>query len=633
MGKEDYIKAYKLGKKDYQTRLLKGMSPVLPVLDDMLPSKGSYAEVSLGLVQIPTDLIVGTKTEGRSSAFSANFMPILRDGTEFSKKWASLSTSHVQEGIREPIKAYEYMNRFYVLEGNKRVSVMKYYGVVSIPGTVIRILPKRTDDLENKIYYEFVDFYNLSKVNYIWFSKLGSFKEIQKAVGKAEDEVWTREDQLNFSSIYSRFTSEYHAKGGEKLSITPGDAFLAFLTLYGYEAICDMTMVELKELIHKVWQEFVLLQQSETLELQLEPKEEKVPLLKRLISGSIDKVKVAFIYERNPSVSAWSYAHELGRLHLEHTFSDDVETGVYENVTIDTIEETLEGAVEEGYNIIFTTTPAFVNASLKAAVDHPDIKILNCSLNISHKYIRTYYARMYEAKFIMGAIAGIMTDTDKIVYLADYPIYGTIANINAFALGVKMVNPKAKVYLEWSSVRNTDVVEKIEEVEADVISGQDMVIPEEASRYFGLYKMEGEYPKNLAMPLWHWGRFYEELIRKVMDGTWSLDENTSNNRAINYWWGMSAEVIDIICSKSLPAGVLKLVSLLKKNVLDESFQLFSGELRSQDGIIRKDGEPALTLEEVIEMDWLDEIVIGSIPHMEELEEKAMPVMMQQGVRV
>ena len=156
MGSEDYSKAYLLGKKDYQSRMLRGVRPTLQVLDDFMPEKGSYSEMPLGLVQIPADQIVGTKTVGRSNSFAGNFMPILRETTEFASKWASLSTSHVEEGIREPIKAYEYMNKFYVEEGNKRVSVMKYFGVVSIPGNVTRIIPKRTEEKENKIYSGFL---------------------------------------------------------------------------------------------------------------------------------------------------------------------------------------------------------------------------------------------------------------------------------------------------------------------------------------------------------------------------------------------------------------------------------------------------------------------------------------------
>ena len=246
---EDYQKAYKLGKKDYQARMMRGELPTLQVLDDILPPKGSYSEVPLGLVQIPIDQIVGTKSDGRSNAFAGNFMPILRENTEFAYKWATLSQSHIDKGIREPIKAYEYMNKFYVQEGNKRVSVLKYFDAVSVPGYVTRILPPRTDQKENKLYYEFVDFYAVTQINYIWFTKPGSFVRLQAAFGKGPKDVWTDDDRLLFSSVYSRFSIEYEALGGKKLSITTGDAFLAFLTIYNYEVIDQKTTNEMKELV------------------------------------------------------------------------------------------------------------------------------------------------------------------------------------------------------------------------------------------------------------------------------------------------------------------------------------------------------------------------------------------------
>ena len=97
MGKEDYSKAFKSGSKDYQARLLRGEKPTLQVLDDIMLSKDSCTEVYLGLVQIPTERIVGTKTVGRSNSFAGNFMPILQDNSEFACKWVSLSNSHVED--------------------------------------------------------------------------------------------------------------------------------------------------------------------------------------------------------------------------------------------------------------------------------------------------------------------------------------------------------------------------------------------------------------------------------------------------------------------------------------------------------------------------------------------------------
>ena len=361
MGREEYGKAYRMGKKDYQSRMLRGVKPTLQVLDDIMPEKGAYSEYPLGLVQIPIDQIVGTKTVGRSNSFAGNFMPILREESEFAAKWSSLSTCHVEEGIRDPIKAYEYMNRFYVEEGNKRVSVMKFFGVVSIPGEVIRIIPKRTEEKENKIYYEFMDFYQLAKINYIWFTDLGSFAKLHEAVGKKPGEMWTDEDRLRFSAAYTRFNAEYQAKGGSKLKITPGDAFLSFITLYGYDAIDEHTASELKTLITKSWEEFKLLQEDEEIELKMEPNQEKKSLFTSILHPlSSPKLKIAFIYGKTPGTSAWTYAHELGRLYLEQTFPDEVITLCFENGTQENADLLIKEALDAGCNLIFTTTPAFV---------------------------------------------------------------------------------------------------------------------------------------------------------------------------------------------------------------------------------------------------------------------------------
>ncbi len=632
MSKEDYSKAYKLGKKDYQTRLLKGELPTLKVLDYILPAKEDYKEIPLGLVQIPISQIEGTKTDARSNAFAGNFMPILGEDTEFAQKWSALSTSHVEEGIREPIKAYEYMNRFYVEEGNKRVSVLKYFDVVSIPGMVTRILPVRTEEKENKIYYEFLDFYEASQINYIWFSREGSFEKLQEAVGKAPGETWDTEEQRTFSSVYARFAAEYEALDGRKLDICPGDAFLAFLELYGYPELCDMTTSRLKSLVKESWQEFKLLEKKENIDLKLNPAKVKKPLILSVLPKSAPKLKAGFLYEKTPTSSAWTYAHELGRLHLEQTFPQEVETLYYDQVTADTADLFIEKAISAGCSLVFTTTPAFVQGSVKAAIAHPDVRILNCSLHTSHRYIRTYYSRMHEAKFLMGAIAGAMADNNRIFYLGDYPIYGSIANINAFALGAKMINPRAQVYLDWASRKDVDIEESIRKVEPDCVSGKDMVIPEEASRFFGIYCREDGQPRNLAMPLWHWGKFYEQLIRTIMNGAWKADDKTAEEKAINYWWGISAGVVDVICSQSLPVGTTKLVELLRDTISSGNFNPFAGVIHSQTGLIQGDPDAVLSPDAIIRMDWLAENVIGSIPGQEEITEGAKATLTQQGLQ-
>ena len=150
---EDYINALRAGQRATRAAQARGQSPYLAVLDDILRGVNIVAQEPLGLVDIPAESIVGTKTAGRHTAFAPNFMPILEADSEFARKWSNLCDAHLEEGIRNPVTAYEYLNKFYVEEGNKRVSVLKYYEAVKIPGTVTRLVPERNETLENKIYY------------------------------------------------------------------------------------------------------------------------------------------------------------------------------------------------------------------------------------------------------------------------------------------------------------------------------------------------------------------------------------------------------------------------------------------------------------------------------------------------
>ena len=159
MGDLEYQEALKLGKKEYKSRVSKGQFPYLPVLDEILKNEEIQTEQNLGLVHLPLEFVVGTSTMGRTLSFAANFMPLLGENTEFCMKWTSLSDAQVNEGIRDPIISYEDMNRYYVVEGNKRVSVLKYFKANEIPAIVTRKIPKYNENDESiKLYYEFMKF-------------------------------------------------------------------------------------------------------------------------------------------------------------------------------------------------------------------------------------------------------------------------------------------------------------------------------------------------------------------------------------------------------------------------------------------------------------------------------------------
>lgn len=631
MGEQDYSEALKLGKKEYKSCVAQGRFPYLPVLDDILSREEVRTEQNMGLIQVPLDFVVGTSTMGRTFSFAANFMPILRENTEFAVKWANLSDAQVNEGIRDPIIAYEYMNRYYVVEGNKRVSVLKYFHADSIMANVTRKIPKYSEDEDVKIYYEYMKFNEITGLFNVEFSKPGMAEQLLELTGSTTH--WDPEIRTEFNSLFLHFSKAYEFRGGNKLPITVGDALTAFLNVYGYKETLAMSDEELNTNIVKCWNEFVVLTQKQTVGLVMDPTsvQEKKSLLSYLLPTSNRKFTVAFLYPKSPEESDWIYAHELGRNYLEETFSDQMNTiccvsGVKEENVADVLNE----VIHKGADIVFEVAPEMMKPSLKIAVDHPDVKILNCTLNTPHKYIRTYYARMYEAKFIAGVIAGALADNNQIAYIADYPIYGMIANINAFALGASFTNPRARIYLEWSTKKDYDRNRFLEENDISVVSDQDMITPNAANRQFGLYRIEKDRTLNLAMPLWNWGIFYEKMIQSILAGSYQTEGN-SQERALNYWWGMSAGVIDMICSNNVPGGVRRLADHLKSDIRKGDMVPFYGEIYSQDGELRNKSNVAMKPEDIMEMDWLVANVIGNIPAMDTLIDAAQTVVQLKGV--
>ena len=631
MGDQEYTEALKLGKKEYKSCVSQGRFPYLPVLDDILSREEVRTEQNMGLIQIPLDFVVGTSTMGRTYSFAANFMPILRENTEFAVKWANLSDAQINEGIRDPIVAYEYMNRYYVVEGNKRVSVLKYFKADSIVANVTRKIPKYSEDEDVKIYYEYMKFNEITGLFNIEFSKLGMAEQLLELTGCTTH--WDPEVRSEFNSLLLHFTRAYEFRGGSKLPITVGDALTAFINVYGYKESLAMSDAEMNTNVVKCWNEFVVLTHKHTVGLVMDPTsvQEKKSLLSYLLPTSNRKFTVAFLYPKSPEESDWIYAHELGRNYLEETFPEQMKTiccvsGVHE----ENVEDVLSEVIRNGADIVFEVAPQMMKPSLKIAVDHPDVKILNCTLNTSHKYIRTYYARMYEAKFIAGVIAGALADNNKIAYIADYPIYGMIANINAFALGASFTNPRAQIYLEWSTKKDYDREHFLTENDISVVSDQDMITPSDTKRQFGLYRIEEGRTLNLAMPLWNWGIFYEKMIQSILAGSYQTEGN-SEDRALNYWWGMSAGVIDMICSNNVPAGVRRLADHLKHDIKKGDMVPFYGEIYSQDGELRNKSNVAMKPEAIMEMDWLVANVKGSIPTMDTLIDAAQTVVQLKGV--
>ena len=631
---EHYEKALKQGRRAHRESVHQGKYPYLQALDDILEDTMVAGQVDLGILDIPMEKIVGTKTSGRTNSFSADFMPLLEETSEFAMKWCKLCVAHLgDEGIRDPIFCYEYLGRFYVQEGNKRVSVLKYFGASSIPGYVIRILPNYIPTIEIQCYYEFVRYYPQTKLYQLIFTQLGSFQKLQAALGYEADHVWTDNERRHFSSAIFHFQTVFKKLGGEKLNITSADALLVWLRVYSFEDIRKMSMPELSKSLQAVWADIKALGSAETITVNTGSADDGKFRNKRFFSMLPSYLNVAFVHELNPENSNWVKAHEQGRKHLKAVLGEQVITQAFFGVGVgEQAEEAMETAIKNGAEVIFATTAPLIAACRKIAVRHPNVKILNCSISMPYTGVRTYYSRIYEGKFISGAIAGAISKSDRIGYIASYPIFGVPAGINAFALGAQLTNPRARIELKWACVQG-DPVSELKELGVDTISTLDIPMPGWDEGNWGTFQISPDGKTVLlASPYWDWGTFYVKLARSILSGDWdALNTDKHGAQAVNYWWGMASGVIGLEMTKALPAGVEVLAQILKRDMIHGTIAPFHRHIVSQDGMERNDGNKYFPPDKLLQMDWLCENVDGCIPKYEELSEKAQKIVRLQGI--
>lgn len=632
---EQYQKAFKAAQKEYKELVAAGKNPHPAVLDDLLPEGLGSTWQTVGLVEIPAHRIVGTKSAGRVPAFTPSFMPLLETGTEFASKWIALCDAHLSpEGIREPILCYEYLGNFYIQEGNKRVSVLRFFDAPRIPANVHRILPPMSDDPEVVAYYEFLEFFKDARTYEVQYRTPGNYAKLLSALGRTPGVAWSRWEQRTFHAYLQYFRDAYDALGGKNLSLTPEEALLVWLEVFTFRDLGRMSAVELKKALHGLWGNLVAISSETPVQLSTDPvtQEAKTGILS-WFANTPGHLNIAFIHQMDPEASTWTGGHEFGIQNLKRRLKDKITVRSYFHA--DSPEQTsrlLELAVEEGAELIFTTTPRLNRATVKAALKYPHVRFFNCSVAVPYSSVRSYYCRIFEGKFITGAIAGAMADNDRIGYIGSYPIYGVPASINAFALGAQMTNPRARIDLRWSCLGGDPVREFIEKG-YQVISNRDVPTPQRNYLEFGEY---GTYLVGsdksltpLASPCWLWGNFYERIIRSILNGTWEQRSNPSV--ATNYWWGMDSGVIDVEFSKKLPESMRFLARSLSEGLKHGALDPFFRRITAQDGTVKNDGSRHFTPDELLRMDWLCDNIDGTIPPFEEVLPFAQPMLRELGV--
>ena len=620
---DEYSLALRQGQKEYRELVMADRSPYPAVLDEILPENNTDAVVDVGLVEIPSERIIGTKSAGRITAFTASFRPLLDSKTEFAAKWICLCDAHLGDtGITDPIMCYEYLGDFYVQEGNKRVSVLRHFGAPRITGTVQRIVPPLSDDPRIQAYYEFMEFYKASRLYCVQFRRPGDYAKLLSHLGKKSGEIWDETDRRTFNAYFHYFRDAFCTLQVPPEEVLPEEALLLWLELYPFQSLGQLSGAALKKSVTALREDMVAASKKENA-VKVQTKAEdttKASLLDRIISSGPDHLNVAFVHQMNPADSAWVLGHEEGREHLQRVFGDRITVRSYfDAANSELAEPIIEQAVSDGAQVVFTTAPPLSRATLKAAVKYPKVRFLNCSVDQAYSSIRTYYGRIYEGKFITGAIAGAMAQNDRIGYIASYPIFGVPASINAFALGAQLTNPRAQIELRWSCVSGTPQADLL----ADgirVVSNRDAPTPAKMFLDFCNY---GTYLMNdrgdmipLGTPIWLWGQFYEFVIRSIFAGGWKREKGEST--AVNYWLGMDSGVIGIRLSEKLPEGVRQMAKILEQGLKDGTLDPFRRRIVTQDGTVKSDGTHVFYPEELLHMDWLCGNIVGSIPQFQEI---------------
>ncbi|MDD6339687.1 MAG: BMP family ABC transporter substrate-binding protein [Butyrivibrio sp.] len=629
MNYEDYSTLVKKGQRESAAAKSAGKSPYLPVLEKLIEDVDIVSKKDLGLITIPMGQIGGTDTEGRANAFSPSGYPLLEATSEFALKYVALYNSCEEEGLRQPVSGFEYMGKYYIREGNKRVSVSKLLNLPEIEGNIIRYIPKKSDDPEVIRNYEFIEFYEKTKgINFLYFSKAGMFDKFFSLVEPEADE-FTEEQRINVHSAFIRFKKAYEKKQ-KTLPMETADAFYTYVKLLGFEEIVEKPPMEVEADLEVIWKEFTSQAQKQKIVVSEKPNDKTVPLIKKMVIKTKKHLKIAFVHYSDVDKSSWVYSHELGRHYVEQSaIGGDIKTESFFNVSEEDADEFLEKLCEDKFDVIFTTSAQHASACTKVAISYPEVKILNCSLNDSTKFVRTYYLRTYECKFLLGMIAGALTQTGKIAYVADYPVYGTIASVNAFALGVNAVNPSARLYLSWTSKKTDDPYREITEVGCDIISNIDWSSPNNITRKFGLYANE-DNPVNFAAPLWDWGKLYEAIINGIIKGNWELEEDEAGKQSLSYWWGISSGAVDLIYSRKVPPQTMRLINFMKDKICKSEYPIFMGKLEFSDGTVIETDDEGLNYIDIIEMDKLLWNIYGAIPSSDELKEENVALAKVQG---
>ncbi|ARC87727.1 BMP family ABC transporter substrate-binding protein [Rhodovulum sp. MB263] len=303
-----------------------------------------------------------------------------------------------------------------------------------------------------------------------------------------------------------------------------------------------------------------------------------------------DKTKIGFVFVGPIGDGGWTYEHNQGRLAVEKEFGDRIETVYQESVPEGAdAERVLTQMALSGAKLIFTTSFGYMDPTINVARKFPDVKFEHATGYKRAENVGTYSARFYEGRAVQGLIAGRMTKSNIVGYIASYPIPEVVRGINAAYLHAKKVNPDVQFKVIWAytwfdPAKEADAATALIEQGADVIlQHTDSTAPQAAAEKagnvitFGQASDMAEYAPSprVSSIIDNWAPYYIERIQAVLDGTWESDDT---------WDGIGPGMVKIgEISSAVPEEVKAEALALKASLASGEYHPFTGPLNKQDG--------------------------------------------------
>lgn len=362
------------------------------------------------------------------------------------------------------------------------------------------------------------------------------------------------------------------------------------------------------------------------------------------------KIKACYIYVGPIGDIGWTHAHNEGRVYVDEKF-DWLETAYAESVPEADADRFIDRfVVEEKCNVVFTTSFGFMDATIAAAQKYPDNIFFHVSGYKRAPNSGTLFADFYQVYYLNGLMAGALTKSGKVGYVAAHPIPEVVRHINAFTLGVRAVNPKATVDVRWLFAW-FDPAKAREAAEALIADGVDVLaftedtatVVQVAEEYtdkgqpvysFGHYSPMAQFGPDsmISGQLVNWGILYEDILTKVYLGVY----NNKNLENVDYWWllreggvelgGKFGEPINPKFEAPLKGvqvndpllGQISVYDLVFKRIEQMKdpamlFDPFTGPIKDQAGAERLKSGQRATYFELTTIDWFVEGVVGTIP--------------------